>query len=94
MACVTGRLSDELPRSDARRIGRHRARALMCVVALAHRAHPDWRLVVAANRDEFHARPSAPLDRWTDADDVLAGRDLLSGGSWIGVSEGISSSPC
>nr|WP_314472276.1 NRDE family protein [uncultured Sphingomonas sp.] len=84
---MTGRLSDELPRSDARRIGRHRARALMCVVALAHRAHPDWRLVVAANRDEFHARPSAPLDRWTDADDVLAGRDLLSGGSWIGVSE-------
>lgn len=59
----------------------------MCVVALALDAHPQWRLVVAGNRDEFHARPSAPLDRWDNAPHILAGRDLLSGGGWIGVSD-------
>ena len=59
----------------------------MCVVAVAYRAHPRWRLVVAANRDEYHARPSAPLARWADAPAIAAGRDLLSGGTWIGVSD-------
>lgn len=59
----------------------------MCVVALAFAAHPRWRLVVAGNRDEFHARASAPLARWDDAPHVIGGRDLVSGGSWMGVSE-------
>jgi uncharacterized protein with NRDE domain len=59
----------------------------MCVLALAWRAHPEWRLVVAGNRDELHARPAAPLARWSAPDHVLAGRDLESGGTWIGVSE-------
>lgn len=59
----------------------------MCVVALAWAAHPHWQLVVAGNRDEFHARAAAPLARWDDAPGVLAGRDLVSGGGWIGVSE-------
>lgn len=59
----------------------------MCVVALAWAAHPKWRLVVAGNRDEYHARASAPLARWSDAPDLLAGRDLVSGGTWMGVSE-------
>lgn len=59
----------------------------MCVVALALAASPQWRLVVAGNRDEFHARASAPLDRWADAPHVIAGRDLVYGGGWIGVSE-------
>ncbi len=59
----------------------------MCVVALALDASPEWRLVVAGNRDEFHARASAPLDHWADAPHVIAGRDLVSGGGWIGVSE-------
>lgn len=59
----------------------------MCVVALAWRAHPRWQLVVAGNRDEFHARASAPLLRWEDAPHVLGGRDLVSGGGWIGVSD-------
>ena len=59
----------------------------MCVVALALDAHPRWHLVVAGNRDEFHARPAAPLARWDDAPHVIAGRDLVSGGGWIGVSE-------
>lgn len=60
----------------------------MCVVALALNTHPNWRIILAGNRDEFHARPSAPLARWEGADShVIAGRDLVSGGTWLGVSE-------
>lgn len=60
----------------------------MCVVAIAIDAHPQWRLILAGNRDELHARPSAPLARWTGADQhIIAGRDLLSGGTWLGISE-------
>lgn len=56
----------------------------MCLIAFAWKAHPRWRLVLAGNRDEFHARPSAPLARWPDAP-VIAGRDLEAGGTWLGV---------
>lgn len=59
----------------------------MCVLALAWRAHPRWQLVVAGNRDEYHSRPAAPLARWDDRRHILAGRDLLSGGTWLGASE-------
>lgn len=59
----------------------------MCVVSIAWAAHPKWRLVVAGNRDEYHARASAPLACWDDARHVIAGRDLVSHGSWMGVSE-------
>lgn len=59
----------------------------MCVLALAWQAHPRWQLVVAGNRDEFHARPAAPLARWGDRSHLIAGRDLQSGGTWLGVSE-------
>lgn len=59
----------------------------MCVVALAWQAHPRWQLVVAANRDELHARPAAPIARWERHDGVIGGIDLKSGGSWLGVSE-------
>lgn len=54
---------------------------------MAWRAHPRWRLIVAGNRDELHGRPAQALDRWPEMDHVLAGRDLLSGGTWLGVSE-------
>lgn len=57
----------------------------MCLLALAWKTHPRWRLVLAGNRDEFHARPSAALAHWDDAPSVLAGRDLQSGGTWAGV---------
>lgn len=57
----------------------------MCLIALAWRAHPRWRLVLAANRDEFHARPTLPLARWTDAPAVVGGRDALYGGSWLAL---------
>jgi uncharacterized protein with NRDE domain len=59
----------------------------MCVLAFAWRAHPRWPLVMAGNRDELHARPAAPLQRWDRPGDVLAGRDLQSGGTWLGVSQ-------
>lgn len=57
----------------------------MCVLAFAWRADPRWPLVAIANRDEFHARPTAPLARWGNG--VIAGRDLRSGGTWLGVGE-------
>jgi uncharacterized protein with NRDE domain len=57
----------------------------MCVIAFACNVHPRWRLLLVGNRDEAHARPSAPLDRWTDAPDLIAGRDLEAGGTWMGV---------
>jgi uncharacterized protein with NRDE domain len=58
----------------------------MCVVAAAVDAHPRWAIVLAGNRDEFHARASAPLARWEDDDShIIAGRDLVSGGTWLGV---------
>lgn len=59
----------------------------MCLIAAAWLAHPRWRLLLVGNRDEYHARPAAPAARWNDAPDVLGGRDLEAGGTWIGVSE-------
>lgn len=59
----------------------------MCVLAFAWRASADWPLVLIGNRDEFHARPAAPLERWDDRPHLLAGRDLQSGGTWLGVSD-------
>lgn len=55
----------------------------MCVLAFAWRAHPRWRLVAAGNRDELHARAAAPLAEWDNG--IVAGRDLVSGGTWMGV---------
>lgn len=57
----------------------------MCLILLAWRAHPDYPLVVAANRDEFFSRRTAAADFWEDAPNVLAGRDLEAGGTWLGV---------
>ena len=56
----------------------------MCVVALAWNAHPRWRLLLAGNRDELHARPTAALAPWPGTG-LLAGRDLQSGGTWLGL---------
>ena len=57
----------------------------MCLLVLAWMKHPRYRLVVAANRDEFHDRPAASLGWWNDDARVLAGRDLRAGGTWMGV---------
>jgi uncharacterized protein with NRDE domain len=57
----------------------------MCLVAIVWKAHPRWRLLMAGNRDEFHARPTAGLAAWGGVDGLLAGRDLQSGGTWVGL---------
>lgn len=57
----------------------------MCILLAVWRQHPRYDLVVAANRDEFHDRPSAGADAWPDAPQVVAGRDLEAGGTWLGV---------
>src|SRR5215472_8209722 len=56
----------------------------MCLLVFAwkHPAHP---LIFAGNRDERHARPSAAAGFWPDAPEVLGGRDLEAGGTWLGV---------
>ena len=59
----------------------------MCVAAVAWQAHPDWLLVAIGNRDEYHERPAAALARWDDDGGIIAGRDLRSGGTWLGVSD-------
>ncbi|MBT9523435.1 MAG: NRDE family protein [Dechloromonas sp.] len=59
----------------------------MCLIVVGWRVHPDFPLVVAANRDEFYARPTAPLGRWPDAPEVIGGLDLEAGGTWLGISQ-------
>lgn len=59
----------------------------MCLIVIAWRVHPGYPLVVAANRDEFHARPTAAAVRWPDAPQVVAGRDLEAGGTWLGATD-------
>lgn len=58
----------------------------MCLVTLAWKAHPRWRLLLAGNRDEFHARPTAALAHWPGSG-IRAGRDLKSGGTWVGLDD-------
>jgi uncharacterized protein with NRDE domain len=60
----------------------------MCLIALAHRTHPRWPLVIAANRDEFFARPARGAHWWDEAPDVFGGRDLQAGGSWMAITRG------
>ena len=59
----------------------------MCLIAFAYNVHPSYRLILAANRDEFYERPSASADFWKDSPDVLAGRDLKNGGTWLGITK-------
>jgi uncharacterized protein with NRDE domain len=58
----------------------------MCLIVLAWRVHPSFPLVVAANRDELHARPASAAAFWPDHPEILAGRDLEARGTWLGVS--------
>jgi len=57
----------------------------MCLAVLALHTLPGIPVLIAANRDEFHQRPTLPAAQWPDAPEVYAGRDGLAGGSWMGV---------
>jgi uncharacterized protein with NRDE domain len=57
----------------------------MCLIVFAWRPGHAQPLIVAANRDEFYARPSLPLAQWPEAPNVYAGRDLEAGGTWLGI---------
>jgi uncharacterized protein with NRDE domain len=59
----------------------------MCLIFFSLRNHPTYKLVVAANRDEFYSRRTAAAEFWPDQPDVLAGRDLEAGGTWMGISK-------
>lgn len=58
----------------------------MCLIVFAWRPGQPQPLLLAANRDEFYARPSLPLAEWHDAPGLFAGRDLQAGGTWLGMS--------
>lgn len=55
----------------------------MCLLFIAHLAHPQWPLIIASNRDEFHQRPTAAAHYWPENRQWLGGKDLEAGGSWL-----------
>lgn len=57
----------------------------MCLILFAYKYHPNYPLIVAANRDEFYSRPTSPAHYWSDQPDILAGRDLKELGTWMGI---------
>ncbi|AMQ05503.1 NRDE family protein [Sporosarcina psychrophila] len=59
----------------------------MCLINFHYADHPMYKLIVAANRDEFYERPTASAEFWTDQPDILAGRDLLHMGTWLGITK-------
>lgn len=59
----------------------------MCLILFAYKVHPKYKLIVAANRDEFYERPTAPAHFWEDHPHILAGRDSWKMGTWMGVTE-------
>src|SRR6202035_5668111 len=60
----------------------------MCLIAIAHRVSKEWPLVIAANRDEQYARPTRAAHAWKENPEVIGGRDLRAGGSWLAVRRG------
>jgi uncharacterized protein with NRDE domain len=59
----------------------------MCLLVFAYRAHPEYEFVLAGNRDEFYSRPSEVAKFWEENPEILAGRDLVHGGTWLGVTK-------
>lgn len=57
----------------------------MCLILIAYHAHPRYPLVIAANRDEFRRRPTEGAHFWADRPELCAGRDLVHGGTWLGL---------
>lgn len=59
----------------------------MCLIAFAYKQHPKYDLVFAANRDEFYERPTRAAQFWDEQPDLLAGKDLKAGGTWMGITK-------
>lgn len=59
----------------------------MCVIFFAYQNHPEYPLILLANRDEFYERPTAKARFWEDAPQIFAGRDLVHGGTWLGITK-------
>jgi uncharacterized protein with NRDE domain len=57
----------------------------MCLIVLSYKTHPIYKLIFAANRDEFYERPTRPADFWEEHKGLLAGKDLKEGGTWLGI---------
>lgn len=59
----------------------------MCLILFAFQSHPRYKFILAANRDEYYRRPSAPAHWWQEAPFLLAGKDLEAGGTWMGITK-------
>ena len=59
----------------------------MCLIVFANNFHPNYKLIFAANRDEFYNRPSSQANFWKENSEILAGRDLQAGGTWMGITK-------
>lgn len=59
----------------------------MCLLVFSYKNHPDYDLIFAANRDEFYGRPTRPAVFWEDHPNLLAGKDLKAGGTWMGITK-------
>ena len=57
----------------------------MCLIVFSYKTHPKYPFILAANRDEFYKRPTAPLHRWDTEPPIIAGKDEEAGGSWLGL---------
>ena len=57
----------------------------VCLILFAYCVHEEYKLIVAANRDEIYQRQTAPVHFWEDHPEILAGRDLEKMGTWMGV---------
>jgi uncharacterized protein with NRDE domain len=58
----------------------------MCLLLISYKSHARYKLILAANRDEFYERPTALLHNWDDHNELFAGKDLKEKGTWLGVS--------
>jgi uncharacterized protein with NRDE domain len=59
----------------------------MCLIVFAYKSHPKYKFIFAANRDEFYNRPTEQADYWKDYPELLAGKDLQAGGTWMGITK-------
>ena len=60
----------------------------MCLIFLSINNHSNYKLILAGNRDEFYNRKTASANFWTDHEQVLGGRDLEAGGTWLAMTKG------